>query len=56
MVSRVLIHSDNESNLEDTNIDDNKDDQEDDVKHVDCKEDTTKSNDYGDTRKSSKRS
>ncbi len=57
MVSGVPTHLDNESNLEDTNIDDNIDYQENDVEQVDCKdEDIARSNDYGDTRKSSKRS
>ncbi len=57
MVSRVPIHSNDESNLKDTNINNNTDDQEDDVEHVDCKEeDTARSNGYGDTKKSLKRS
>jgi len=57
MVSRVLVHSDDEHNLEDTDTNDNIEDQEDDVEQVDCeKEDTMISNDFGDTRKLSKRS
>ncbi len=57
MAFGVPIHSDNESNLEDIDIDNNIDDQDDDVEHVDCKEeDTMRGNDYGDIRKSSKRS
>ncbi len=56
MAFGVPFHSNNESNLEDINIDNNIDDQDDDVEHVDCKdEDTVRGNDYGDTRKSSKR-
>ncbi len=48
MVSGVLTHLDNESNLEDTNINDNTNDQEDDVEQVDYKEDdTVRNNDYG---------
>jgi len=57
MVFGVPTHLNNQNNLEDTNIDDNIDDQEDDVKQLDCKEeDIVKTNYYGDTRKSSKRS
>jgi hypothetical protein len=55
-VSGVPTHLDNESSLEDTNIDDNTDNQEDNVEQVDYKkEDIARNNDYGDTRKSSER-
>ncbi len=57
MVPRVHIHSNNEPDLQDMNNDDNSKNQERDEKQVDCKkEDTTRSNEFGVIRKSSKKS